>query len=309
MKLRSVGLAVSFAAACLTGGAMAPAAAVPVTIECTDIITIQPYNVGEGATDQAYLMVTGAAAGKPIEGRFPQTGSWEAAPKKPAVNPKQPVTLWKGELDNNQYVLLTVVLMQGKGQDASKNQGFMSKLANAEKADTSKGTLSSPDDLKKVAEDSIKAEQAVITKVKDTYSREKKTDHYGALCNVIVWNQNGTLQKRLDPVGLTFGEHNGNDIKIYSKLKNTRNNVLSKDEKGEWEELQFEPTSDDSTEVRVKGLETEFIPQAGGGNPLRHVTDYLMGITVVGNGKPLTWTAEDQQNNQDAIHVYWNFAD
>lgn len=309
MKVRSLAFAVSFGFAALSGSLTVRAAAVPATVQVSDVLTIQPYNMGEGATDEAYLMVTGTAAGKPVDARFPASGTWQAAPKHPAVTPKNPVALWKGQLDDNQYVLLTVVLMQGKGQDIARNKDFLGKLAAAEKP-AEKPTLASPDELKKLAEDSIKAEQGVVAKVKDTYGRDKNTDHFGGLFNVIVWNQGGKLQKRIDPVGLTFGEHNGNDIKIYTKLKNTRNNVMSQNEQGKWEELQFEPTNDDATEIRVKGLETEFVPQPKGGNPVRHVTDYLVGIQVLGgDDKPLTWTPEDQQNNEDAIHVYWNFAD
>ena len=87
-----------------------------------------------------------------------------------------------------------------------------------------------------------------------------------------------SCSKCLDPVGLTFGEHYwGNDIKIYSKLKNTRNNVLVKNDQGQWEEQQLEPLNDDSTAVRVKELEVEYINQAAG-NPIRHTTDYLLEL-------------------------------
>jgi hypothetical protein len=310
MSLRSLSIAVFGAAAWLSAGFVS-AAAIPVEVDCSSITVVQTYNLGEAATDHTYLLVSGMADGKAISGRFPKTGTWTAAAKQPPIDPKNPVDMWKGQLDNGQYAVLTVVLMQGEGKDEAKTKDLMSKLESAEKgvAGLSKPTLSSNDDLKKLATDKVKADQSVISKIKDIFSREKNTDHYGALCSLIVWNNNGKLMKRLDPVGLTFGEHNGQDVKIYSKLKNSRNNVISKNEKGQWEMVQFEPTNDDSTEIRVKGLETEYVPQAGGANPLRHVTDYLLGITVKGGGKALTWTAEDQQNNEDAIHVYWNYAD
>ena len=307
MKVRSLGVAI-LAAIC-TGAGLASAAAVPVEVDCSSLVAIQTYNVGENATDQAYLLVSGTADGKTTTARYPQTGAWTAAPKQQPVDAKKPVALWKGQLDDGHYAVVTVVLMQGEGKDEAKTKDLLSKLEAAEKSALSSPTLGSNDDLKKLAQAKLKADQGVISKIKDTFSRDKKTDHYGALASVIIWNNKGKVMKRLDPVGLTFGEHNGLDVKIYSKLKNTRNNVINKNEKGQWEMVQFEPTNDDSTEIRVKGLETEYIPQPGGANPLRHTTDYIVGITVQAAGKPLTWTAEDQQNNEDAIHVYWNYAD
>jgi hypothetical protein len=299
-----------FGGVCM-GAVVASAAAVPVEVDCTSLIAVQSYNLGENATDQAYLVVSGTADGKTTTARFPQTGALTVAPKQQPVDSKKPAGLWKGQLEDGHYAVVTVILMQGEGKDEAKTKELLSKLEAAEKgvSGLSKPTLSSNDELKKLATDKVKADQSVISKIKDLFSREKKTDHYGALASVIVWNNNGKVMKRLDPVGLTFGEHNGLDVKVYSKLKNTRNNVISKNEKGQWEMVQFEPTNDDSTEVRVKGLETEFIPQPGGANPLRHTTDYLIGISVKAGGKALTWTAEDQQNNEDAIHVYWNYAD
>jgi len=309
MKLRSLGVAV-LGAMC-TGAGVARAAAVPVEVDCSSLIAIQTYNVGETATDQTYLLSYATVDGKTTTARFPQTGTWPTAPKQQPVDSKKPVALWKGQLDDGHFAVVTVILMQGEGKDEAKTKELVSKLEAAEKGVSalSKPTLSSNADVKTLAQDKLKADQSVISKITDTFSREKKTDHYGALATVIVWNNNGKIMKRLDPVGLTFGEHNGLDVKIYSKLKNTRNNVISKNEKGQWEMVQFEPTNDDSTEIRVKGLETEYIPQPGGANPLRHTTDYLVGISVQAGGKALTWTPEDQQNNADAIHVYYNYAD
>jgi hypothetical protein len=290
---------------------VAPAAAIPVTVNATSIIDIQSYNIGENAKDPVYLLVTGTHAGTAINERLPKDQTWQAAPKHPAVDSKAPVTLWKGALDDGQFVLLTVTLMQGKGADAALDKKYISDLAAADHKvlGWDKKTLTSANEFKKLAEDTLKADQSVVTNIKDLFSREKNTDHFGAQFTLIVWNNKGQLVKRLDPVGLTFGEHNGNDIKIYSKLKNTRNNVLMKNDKGEWEEQQLEPVNDDANAVRVKGLETEYVKQPTG-NPIRHVTDYLVEVQVLGaENKPLTWTAEDEQNKLDTIHQYWNYAD
>ena len=308
MKFRSLGLAAGLGV--LAGGAaLASAAGVPVTIDCSSIHAIQTYNVGESATDDAYLLVTGYADGKAVNLRFPDTGTWKAAPKASPVADKKPLQLWKGDLEDGHFAVLTVTLMQGKGSPQDKE--LLAKLDAAEKSvdALSKPSIGSADDLKKLAAEKLKADKSVISKIKDMYSRDKNTDHYGGQFTLIVWNNRGKLTKRLDPVGLTFGEDNGLDIKIYSKLKNTRNNVISKNEKGQWEELQYEPTNDDANEIRVKELETEYIPQAKD-NPVRHVTDYLVGIQVLGgDGKALVWTVEDEQNKLDAIHVFWNYAD
>lgn len=309
MKLRSLGLTLGLALAGLTGAARA--AAVPVTVDCTGLLDIQSYNLGEDATDQTYLLVSGTADGKAIDGRFPKEQTWAAGPKKPAIDPKHPVELWKGELDNGQFVALSVTLFQGKGADPALNKKYLEALNAADQkvAGWSSKTLASAADLKKLAEETQKADQSVVTKIKDMFAREKNTDHFGGLFTLIVWNNNGKLQKRIDPVGLTFGEHYGNDVKIYSKLKNTRNNVLMKNEQGEWEEQQLEPVSDDQTAVRVKELETEYIKQ-GSGNPLRHTTDYLVEVKVLGgDGKPLTWNTEGEVTGIDAIHTYWPYAD
>jgi hypothetical protein len=307
MKARSPSIVFLFALVTVAG--VSRAAAIPVTVNVSSIYSIQTYNVGEKAVDQTYLLVNGTAAGKPIDARFPQTGTWPTGPKQQPIENSKPLEIWKGQLDDGQYAVITVNLMQGKGEDAALNKQFTGKLTAADASAWSKPTLASDDEMKKVATDTLKANKAVVTKIKDLYSREKNTDHFGGQFTLVLWNHGGKLMKRLDPVGLTFGEDNGVDVKVYSKLKLTRNNVIAKNEKGQWEMVQLEPTNDDSTEIRVKGLETEMIPQSGG-NPVRHVTDYLIGVTVLGaDGKPLTWTTEDQQNNEDNIHVYWNYAD
>jgi hypothetical protein len=309
MKLRFLGWCLGLSVAGLAG--LARAAAAPVTVDLTSIIDIQSYNLGEDASDQTYLLVSGIADGKPIDLRFPKDKTWTAAPKKMPVDPKNPVEMWKGELNDNQFAVLTITLMQGKGEDAALNKKYLDAVnaADAKAPGYDGKMLASPDALKKLAEDLVKANQSVVSKIKEMYSREKNTDHFGGQFTVILWNNNGKIVKRLDPVGLTFGEHYGNDIKIYSKLKNTRNNVLVRNEKGELETQNLEPLNDDQTAVRVKELETEYIKQPGA-NPLRHTTDYLVEIKVLGpDGKPLIWNTEAEVTGIDNIHTYWPYAD
>jgi hypothetical protein len=304
--LRSLGVSLGLAIGGMAAGAHA--AAVPVTVNCTDLIDIQSYNLGEDASDQAYLLVTGDAAGKPIDERLPKTGAWTAAQKKTPVDPKNPVELWKGDLDEGQYAVLTVTLLQGKGDDAV-NKTYLDALKAAEQKvpGSDAKTLASADDLKKLAEAKLKADQSVVTKIKTFYSRDKKTDHFGGQFTLILWNNGGKIIKRLDPIGLTFGEHYGNDPKVYSKLKNTRNNVLMKNEQNEWEEQQLEPVSDDMNGIRVKELETEYVQN--GSEKLRHTTDYLVEVRVLADGKPLNWSTEGEVTGIDAIHTYWTFGD
>src|SRR5690242_12124482 len=131
MKLRSLGVAI-LGAVCM-GTGVASAAAVPVEVDCSSLVAIQTYNLGENAADQAYLMVNGTADGKSTTSRFPQTGTWPAAPKQQPVDSKKPVALWKGQLDDGHYAVVTVILMQGEGKDDAKTKDLLSQLNAAEK--------------------------------------------------------------------------------------------------------------------------------------------------------------------------------
>jgi hypothetical protein len=124
----------------------------------------------------------------------------------------------------------------------------------------------------------------------------------------MVWNNGGKIVKRLDPVGLTFGEHYGTNEKIYTKLKYTRPNVLEKDEAGDWNEVQFAPVDDEEpTVVRVKMLETEYVPD--GDQKLRKVTDYLLDVRVQAAGKPLEWELGGEETGTSTLHTYWEYAE
>ena len=304
--LRCLGL--TFGLAVAGTAAASRAAAVPVTVDCTNVIDIQSFTFGEDATDQAYLLITGDAAGKQVDERLPKSGTWPTGRKLRPIDAKNPAELWKGDLDEGQFAVLTVTLMQGKGDDALNKKYLDALRASEQKVPGwDAKTLASADDLKKLAEAKLKADQSVVTKIKDFYSREKGTDHFGGQFTLILWNNSGKIVKRLDPVGLTFGAHNGTDIKVYSKLKNTLPNVMMRTENNEWDEQQVEPISDDQTGVRVKELETEYIKQ--GGQKLKHTTDYLVEVKVLANDKPLSWSTEAEVTGVDAIHTYWPFAD
>jgi hypothetical protein len=198
--------------------------------------------------------------------------------------------------------------MQGKAGDAAKIKEYMDKKAEGEKkvAERSKPKLTSTD-TKNLTADTIKAQQAFIKDIKKMFARDKNTDHYGGLFNVLVWNSGGKISKRVDPVGLTFGEHFGTEPKIYTKIKNTRPNVMVKDEAtGEWAEQQVAPISDQQNALRVKMLETEVVK--GGAEPENNVTDYLVEIQVKAADKALNWELGGEQTGPTEVHKYWEFA-
>ena len=129
-------------------------------------------------------------------------------------------------------------------------------------AERSKKTLTT-DESDKLIEETVKAQQEVVAKVKDTFSRDKKTDHFGGLFNIIVWNNNGKITKRLDPVGLTFGEHFGIDAEDLHEAE-----VHPPQRAGAGQGRRLERgavpaawTTTSQKTIRVKMLENEFIKQ------------------------------------------------
>ncbi len=287
---------------------VARAASVPVEVDLTAVRAIQLASLDSKTDDQVYLLVSGIAAGKEVQDRIPKDKTLTSAPKKPAVTDKSPAVIWKGDLDDGQFAMLTVTLMQGDGTDQARIKDFLDKLTAADQKtpEWSKPTLTA-DDVAKFATGLLKNQQPLIVKIKDIFSREAKTDHYGGQFNLLVWNNAGKIVKRLDPIGLTFGEHNGTDLKVYSKLKATRVNVLIQEDSGEWTQQQLLPLDDNETAVRVKMLETEPQPTD---KTTKHVTDYLTEIEVKdGSGKPMHWTLEGENTGYDVVHTYYDFAD
>jgi hypothetical protein len=302
-----LGVCVALLAAGFVPGA-ASAAPIPVKIEIPIIRPIQLHTMQQDGEDEIYLLASGVAKGQEFQKRFPEQGTLKVAPKKPAFSPEKPAVVWEGELNDGEFAYATVVLMHGQGKDQSKLKEFQTRLADAAKSpERAKKTLTT-EESDKLIEQTLKAQREVITKVKDTFSRDKKTDHFGGLFNLMVWNNGGKLVKRLDPVGLTFGEHAGINEKIYTKLKHTRANVLEKDSSGDWNEVTFAPVDDDEpTVVRVKMLETEYVPQ--GDQKLRKVTDYLVEVRVQAAGKPTEWELGGEVTGPSTLHFYWEYAE
>ena len=286
------------------------ASAVPVSVDLASLRVIQPYSLDKAAQDSAYLLVNGIASGKEFSEQIPKDKPWAIAPKQPVDGTKSPLTLWKGDLADGEFAVVTVTLLQGKA-DAANIKEYLDKKAEVEKkvSERSKPKLTQTD-FENVASQTLKGQQGYIKEIKKLLSRDQNTDHFGGLINLVIWNNAGKIVKHLDPIGLTFGEHYGIDVKIYTKIKLTRANVMMKDDAtGEWAEQDLTPLSEDQSVLRVKMLETEAIKGADG-KAAKHVTDYLAEITIKADGKPLKWEiGGGDQGGPSELHKYWDFAE
>jgi hypothetical protein len=304
-------LGAALAAVVGSGASVAVAAPVPVKVELNSLHCMKTYAVDLKADDEAYFTVTGVAKGADVNKRVPESGAAPANKKKPVVTEKEPVALWEGELADGEFALLTFTLYHGTGEDAGK--AFAAKLAEAAKgvAERSKPTLTA-EEAKALPGKLLAAQRPVVTAVKETLSRDKKTDHFGGLFNVLVWNNAGTIVKRLDPVGLTFGEHYGTKEKVYTKIKYTLNDVNFPDESGEWYPKQMPPVSEDKLTVYVKMLENDVVLNARG-KQMMNTTDYLAGVRVHAAGKPAEWKLGQEVLKpgleQSLIHIFWEWAE
>lgn len=288
----------------------ASAASIPAEVDLTAVRAIQTYNVDKTKPDHAYLIVTGIAGGKEVNLRLPEKDAWQVAPKDyPISSRTKPATLWSGQLDDGEFAALTVTVYQKNPDaqgDAAVNQ-FQEKVKAADKkVEALSHKTISDDEAKKLVGDLLNAHQEVVKGVKETLSREKKTDHYGGQFTILVRNSGGSLAKRLDPVGLTFGEHYGIKEKIYTKLKNTLSNVFTQDAGGDWAKESVPPLSDDEQTIRVKMLETEYVGSTA--NPTRNVTDYLLDVQVKGGNDALKWELGGETPGQSDYHIFWKFA-
>src|SRR5579871_6839116 len=113
MNFRSLRIAMFGAVASLSAGA-AWGAAIPVEVNLSDLMTIQSYNVGENAVDQSYVMVSATLDGKTTSERVPKTGTWATGAKQQPVDDKKPQALWKGDIEDGHYAVVTVTLLQGE---------------------------------------------------------------------------------------------------------------------------------------------------------------------------------------------------
>jgi len=300
-----------FAAAALLGvaGWTASVQAVPVSVDLTRLLAIQTYALEDKAADDAFLVVTGVEKGKEMQfGKLPINGTWKIDPQKPAIEPEKPLTLWKGDLGDGEFAMLTVTLFQGKGDDATV-KAFVEKKAQAEKAVAGRNAEKlTAEQFKALAAETLKAHRSVIKDIKQIVGgREKNTDHYGGQFTLLLWNNGGKITKRLDPVGLTFGEHKGIDVKTYTKIKRTRRNVMMKDDAGEWYEEELLMLNDEEDAVRVKMLDTEYLKADD--KEAKNVTDYLAELKVNADGKSTRWRLGGENPGESDIHVWWDWAE
>src|SRR5207302_8208772 len=128
-------------------------------------------------------------------------------------------SLWRADLGSDEFALVTATVIQAKGpSDSGKVKDFRDQKSEAEKkvAERSKPKLSQGE-FDTLHDELLKAQRKVVLGIKKFLPRDPNTDHYGGMFDILIWNDNGTLKKRLDPLGLTFGEHYGVDPKIYTK--------------------------------------------------------------------------------------------
>ena len=282
--------------------------AVPVKININELRCIQTNTAGEDKSDQVYVIVTGFASGKAISARLPEK-SWKASAKEMPVSTKSPATVWSGKLGDGEFVAATVTLIHGTG--AAADAVTKAKTAADAKVAGLSGKTLKKEDLKKLATALQKSNQAVVKGIAKVIGKE----HYGGMFDVIVVNNGGKLAKRATPVGLTAGQHYGTDVKTYTKIKYTRDNVLVKDpDDGSFYEIQLGPVADDKSSVRIKMLETELTKVKGADEPARNVTDYLVDVRILNlakgkKGVPLYWTLGGEQPGPSIIHDYWNWAE
>ena len=287
-------------AATLTGG-LAPAVAAEVKVEIPVARSIQTNTPGEDKTDQIYMLVTGVAKGEAVAKQLPDGKTLKASPKEQPIDAKSPVTVWEGKVEEGQTVVLTVATFSGgKITDDQRKAYFEKKAASDKKIEAGKAT--DKDSLNALRAAHNKQNVAFFKAIGDLFPKQKG-DHYIGAFDVIIANVGGTIHKRITPTGLLHGEHYGTGVKQYSKIKYTRENVLTKDENGQFYELQMEPTAENEEGLRVKMTEVERIGED------RNVTDYLFDITIKVGGKLTKFELAGEHPGPTIVHDYWDWAE
>ncbi|MEX2212919.1 MAG: hypothetical protein WD768_02250 [Phycisphaeraceae bacterium] len=309
MKIRqSFQLTACLAVAAAVAFASPPAraAAIDVKVDVPALRCIQTSAVGEGKTDEVYLLVTGIASGKAFSAQLPEGKTLKSSPKQTPIDDKTAITLWQGKLEDGQFVVVTAVLMAGTKADG---KAYFEKKAAADKA---LGALSAKsineDGVEKLRKDLNKASVAFFKAIDELYPKGKGDTFLGSF-DVIVANVDGDVVKRIVPVGLLSGEHYGIKPKRYSKIKYTRENVLMKDASGQWYEAQMDPVSLEEDRIRVKTLEVEMIKPAGAEAEVRNVTDYLFDVRVFKGKVATKWLLNGDHPGPSIVHDYWDYAE
>jgi hypothetical protein len=263
-------------------------------------------NDDDTKTDQIYIHVTGVAQGKAISALLPKGKTAGVSPKVMGADAKNPMVIWKGSLAEGEFVALTLTLFQAKDankRNADQLKAYVAKQTAAFKSVAALAKKTGDEKTLKAARSALnKANRKIVAGIKQLFPAGKG-DRFGGLVDVIVINEGGKLKKFATPVGLTTGDDFGIRDKVYSKIKYTRENVMIKDENGQWYEVQMDPVAPDTEDmVYIKMLETE------SKGDQRNVTDYLLGLRVQTAGKNLSWILDGEHPGPTIIHDYWDWA-
>lgn len=295
-------------AALWLGGTFSFAGPADVKVELPNLRTIQsvrtpqPLRATDDANkaDEVYLLVTGVAKGEAVAKQLPDGKTWKSSPKTPAVDAKSAVTIWEGKLEEGQFVALTVAAFAGKNEEAKRKEYFEKKAASDKKALAA--DIKDKAALDAVRKDLNKANVAFFKAIGELYPKGKADDYLGAY-DVIIANVGGTIHKRVVPTGLLHGEHYGTGVKQYTKIKYTRENVLTKDSSGQFYEQQMEPLGENEESVRIKMTEVEKTGDK------RAVTDYLTDVKILVGGKALKFVLAGDKPGPTIVHDYWEWVE
>jgi hypothetical protein len=294
------------AAIALLAGPRGAAAALDVKVEVPYLRTIQTNTPGEGKSDEIYLLVTGVAKGEAVAKQFPEGKTWKSSPKAPGVTPASTVALWEGKLEEGQYIALTIAAFAGetagKSDQAKVKDYFEKKAASDKKIEALAGKIGDAKALEEARKAANKQNAAFFKAIGDVFPHRKGDSYVGAF-DLIVVNVGGAIHKRIMPTGLLAGEHYGIKVKQYTKIKYTRENVLTKDSSGQFYEQQMEPLGENEETVRIKMTEVEKIGDK------RTVTDYLTDVRILVGGKPIKFVLAGDKPGPTIVHDYWDWVE
>lgn len=280
------------------------AASLSISVRCNWLCTIRPYSPHE-TTDKAYLLVITDVAGTTSAANLPEHGAWNSSQHAPAISVDKAVQLWKGVLQDGEYLTTTVILLYGDGDDDATRSLLVHGIEGCDK-ETLPASFGSDAAFGKAAACLHQSHNTFVRGIKNVSTRAESHAHFGGECTMMFWNNKGTLVKRLYPVGAIVGKPNSDGDQLYAMLRNTERNVPVF-RQGGWWIRQLEPVSEDGEDIRVRCLQSEASRSNGGG----HVTDYLMQfrVSVADQKKAIPWVLEDGHFGIDALQAYWNYAD
>ena len=261
----SVLAALAVALAGVLVGAAAQAAPVPVKVNLTNLRCIQNYALAAKDDDQVYLTVTGVAKGADVSQARPRerhaAGQHEEAGRR---REDKPVTLWEGELADGEFALLTVTLFHGKGDDAAKAFADAARRARPRASPSGRRRRWPPTTRRRSPTATVKAQQGVVTKVKETLSpREEHRPLRRAVQRARVEQQRQAREAARPgrPDLRRALRQRREDLHEDQVHAQQRERAGRGD--GEYFPQVMPPISEDKQTVRVKMLETEYFEGRG----------------------------------------------